>query len=63
MSNYPPGVTGHELEIAGPDREMVLERECDYCEFTGDMDCYEYRGVITCTCPECGMDTEEDADV
>ena len=28
MSNYPPGVTGRELEIAGPDWEGELEREC-----------------------------------
>ena len=28
LSNYPPGVTGHELEIAGPDWEQDLERTC-----------------------------------
>jgi len=28
LSNYPPGVTGRELEIAGPDWEGVLERKC-----------------------------------
>lgn len=28
MSNYPPGVTGRELEIAGPDWEGDIEREC-----------------------------------
>ena len=28
MSNYPPGVTGNELEIAGPDWEGETERAC-----------------------------------
>lgn len=28
MSNYPPGVTGNEYEIAGPDYERDEEREC-----------------------------------
>lgn len=28
MSNYPPGVTGHEYEIAGPDAEYDDTREC-----------------------------------
>lgn len=29
MSNYPPGVTGNEFEIAGPDREVTETRECE----------------------------------
>lgn len=28
LSNYPPGVTGNELEIAGPDYEQDEERYC-----------------------------------
>jgi len=28
MNNYPPGVTGRELAIAGPDWEGLVEREC-----------------------------------
>lgn len=28
MSNYPPGVTGRELAIAGPDNEWEEEFEC-----------------------------------
>jgi len=28
MSNYPPGVTGNEYEIAGPDAEFEEEFEC-----------------------------------
>ena len=33
MSNYPPGVTGNEYEIAGPDREWSEEFECSNEEF------------------------------
>jgi hypothetical protein len=29
MSNYPPGVSGLEYEIAGPDNEWEEEFECD----------------------------------
>lgn len=28
VSNYPPGVTGRELQIAGPDWEGSVQREC-----------------------------------
>lgn len=28
LSNYPPGVTGGELQIAGPDVEMEMYRTC-----------------------------------
>ena len=30
-SNYPPGVTGNELEIAGPDYEEELDERCTSC--------------------------------
>lgn len=33
MSNYPPGVTGREYEIAGPDNEWEEEFECWNEEF------------------------------
>jgi hypothetical protein len=29
LSNYPPGVTGNEYEIAGPDWEETVYRSCD----------------------------------
>lgn len=32
MSNYPPGVTGHEPQIAGPRREVEESREVGPCE-------------------------------
>lgn len=31
MSNYPPGVTGNEYEIAGPDWESEVEVICSVC--------------------------------
>lgn len=31
MSNYPPGVTGHEYAIAGPSSERGEEREVGEC--------------------------------
>lgn len=33
MDNYPPGVTGREFEIAGPDSEWEEEFECDNSNF------------------------------
>jgi hypothetical protein len=34
MSNYPLGVTGNELEIAGPDWEAEVERTCTQTDVT-----------------------------
>lgn len=34
MSSYPPGVTGNEFEIAGPDYEQEEERTCDSNDVT-----------------------------
>ena len=31
MSNYPPGVTGNEYEIAGPDYERESDTPCPKC--------------------------------
>ncbi len=31
MSNYPPGVTGNEFQIAGPDYEREIDGECSEC--------------------------------
>lgn len=33
MSNYPPGVTGNEYQIAGPDSEGDCQRDCRRCAF------------------------------
>ena len=34
LSNYPPGVTGNEWEIAGPDYEAEVEVVCPTCDNT-----------------------------
>ena len=34
MSNYPPGVSGNELEIAGPDWEGEVTRTCSQTDVT-----------------------------
>ena len=31
MSNYPPGVTGNEYQIAGPDYERESDEPCPKC--------------------------------
>ena len=32
LSNYPPGVTGNEYQIAGPDSEWEETHYCEKCE-------------------------------
>ena len=51
MSNYPPGVTGSEYEIAGPDYEQDLDRPCPKCG--GDMVEQGYQGSRWANCCEC----------
>ena len=61
MSNYPPGVTGNEFEIAGPDYEQEIEGYCPGC---GKSDCLMeqgYQGQRWRNCSEC--DYEEDIEV
>ncbi len=64
VSNYPPGVTGNEYEIAGPDFEEDADENCSRCGssmiLTG---CGSHRWVacVACnyteeiddTCPGC----------
>lgn len=60
MSNYPPGVSGREFAIAGPDREFEEERECR-CGYVGEALIQSYGLEQWWTCPECGEDhIEED---
>ena len=56
MSNYPPGVTGNEFEIAGPDREYSAERECDRVFGCGEISTVwviGYRDEEWWDCPKC----------
>lgn len=52
-SNYPPGVTGAEYEIAGPDREEDEERECEYCGEVANVTVSYYKLEAWWTCPTC----------
>ena len=59
MSNYPPGVTGNEFEIAGPDWEGPIDRDCEDCRWIGEVDAWGYQGTLHWTCPECNTEHEE----
>ena len=63
MSNYPPGVTGWEPQIAGPESESekMDEMVCDEdCGFGGEVLVTEvryradYMVYVEWTCPRCG---------
>jgi len=60
--SYPPGVTGRELQIAGPDEEWDEHQTCEDCEFDGTAEMWTYGGVEHWTCPQCGSDYQEDID-
>jgi hypothetical protein len=51
--NYPPGVTGYEREIQGPDEEWEEDRECEWCEWQGRVEIQRYRREETWECPRC----------
>ena len=64
MSNYPPGVTGSEYAIAGPDYEKEVEGICPTC---GNSDCLMelgYRNQTWICCGECDYqkDIEEEVE-
>ena len=53
LSNYPPGVTGNEYEIAGPDDEWESEHYCEKCEKTTTFRCESFRKQRSGICSEC----------
>jgi hypothetical protein len=58
MSNYPPGVTGSEYQIAGPDYERDASRFCDHCnKLTTGYD-RGYDGEAWYDCDVCGDSTD-----
>lgn len=52
-SNYPPGVTGTELQIAGPDYEEERELECPNCGVEAKQMVQGYRGAEWYQCESC----------
>jgi ribosomal protein S27AE len=61
MSGYPPGVTGNEYEITGPDFTGDEPRPCPDC---GGDTAYEvgYQGARWWECSECGYTSPADAE-
>lgn len=59
-SNYPPGVTGREYEIAGPDSEDDEEATCRYCEAHGWATILRYGGQAWFICEACGKQNDLD---
>jgi hypothetical protein len=50
MSNYPPGVTGNEYEIAGPDYERETDKPCRKCgELMMELG-YRHERWLACVC-------------
>lgn len=55
MSNYPPGCSGLEYEIAGPDSEQEgVERDCPTCETPQLGTMLGYRHEFWWVCDNCG---------
>ena len=59
--HYPPGATGNEYAIAGPDYEQELDEPCPQC---GALALVEegYRGNRWATCDECDYQYDIPAD-
>jgi hypothetical protein len=60
-SNYPPGVTGSEFQIAGPDREWEVERWCETCQASTSQVGQSYRHESWFWCSVC-ENTEDGPD-
>ena len=56
--NYPPGVTGNEYEIAGPDDEWEDELHCKKCEKITTFNCESFRKQRSGICSECDSDVD-----
>ena len=67
LSNYPPGVTGNEYEIAGPDSEWEDTHNCEKCEKDTLFSCESFQKQRSGICSECDSDidlghTDDDID-
>lgn len=56
--SYPPGVTGREFAIAGPDFEGEVERYCPTCEKVTPFEAASYRDQAWGTCEVCLTEDE-----
>jgi transcription elongation factor Elf1 len=57
-SNYPPGVTGREYEIAGPDREWEEHRTCIHCGKDEVVTLQAYGSQVWFHCQSCGTEND-----
>ena len=62
-NNYPPGVTGNEYEIAGPDYEIEREEECKDCGQTFIQFVEGYHGREWFTCSLCSAYNEIEPEI
>lgn len=62
MSNFPPGVSGNEYPIAGPDREWDARVWCHVCEDYTVHTFQSYQHSVWRICDECETQTDEDSD-
>lgn len=64
MSNYPDGVTGRELQIAGPDWEDNTLDVCPNteCNFEGWCESWGYGKTVTIICPDCDHEWTREED-
>ena len=53
MSNLPPGVTGNEWQIAGPDWEDEEQHRCVPCDAVTTHAVVSYHGSTWKTCEVC----------
>jgi len=49
MSNYPPGVTGSEYQIAGPDYEREVDEKCQVCGSPQMEQGYRHERWLVCS--------------
>jgi glutaredoxin len=59
-SNLPPGVSGNEYEIAGPDHEREEERTCSTCGVTATTTVYSYDFRRWFSCDSCDAENNLD---
>jgi transcription elongation factor Elf1 len=58
--NYPPGVTGNEYPVAGPDGEYESDYLCPICNSTQTGYIITYNGFSWFNCSACDTDTDID---
>ena len=58
--NYPPGVTGNEYEIAGPDWEVEVTGECPSCGHDDSLLAQGYGGGRWTVCLDCDWYSDTD---